>query len=57
VDSFGIGPETDSYQIIAQIEGCANPCQSAMMCKIGKLSFVAGPEIPKRYLPADGNRG
>jgi hypothetical protein len=24
------------------------------MCKLGKLSHVAGAEIPKRYLPGAG---
>jgi acetamidase/formamidase len=48
ITEYGFTP-TDAYCLVSTCpEFRINVYQ---MCKIGKLSFVAGAEIPKRYLP------
>jgi hypothetical protein len=45
---------TADLQRVANIWFASGPGRPPAMCKIGKLAFVAGAEIPKRYLPTPG---
>jgi acetamidase/formamidase len=50
IDEHGFSP-TDAYCLVST---CPDfHIHVYQMCKIGKLSFVAGAEIPKRYLMAE----
>jgi len=50
VNSFGALPPNRFARCPSQTVGYVNRCRQAMMCKIGKLAFVAGAELPRRYL-------
>jgi len=51
VTEYGFTP-TDAYCLVSTCPDFR--INVYQMCKIGKLSFVAGAELPKRYLPSDG---
>jgi hypothetical protein len=45
----GNHPESVSLQVVLWKDFPLIGFQTIAMCKIGKLSFVAGAELPKRY--------
>jgi acetamidase/formamidase len=51
ISDYGFTP-TDAYCLVSTCPGFR--INVYQMCKIGKLSFVAGAELPKRYLVGGG---